>query len=641
MRKFCIILISILSLSTGLPAQNISSKSDSLKSLLKTAKNDTGRVNMLNDLVANLILSDRYDSANIVANEALILSEQLDYQPGVALSLRRMGVGLVQQGEYSRGLECLFGSLKINESMKNNDEIFKINNNIGNTYYGQGNYKSAIEYFMKAYAYKKNDAFTNSNIGITYLAERNYRLALVFLEKALALYSQTDDEMGLSNTINYIGTVYESQGSYGQALDYYCQALKIKEEIGDIQGQADALGGIGDIKMRQNLFDEAIAYQNKSILLATEIGYLISVQESQRRLSEAYEAIGQKDKAFDHYKIHISIRDSLYSSEELRKTVSAEMNFDFSKKRAVEMAIHDEELKRQQTVRNAFMTGFLLVIIFSMFMIRSYKRERKQKNIIKEQKRLVDHKNQEITDSINYAQKIQRAILPSTDYMNKLFPEHFVSYQPRDIVSGDFYWSFTDGVSKYLATADCTGHSVPGAMMSMVGTSLLNEIVIERGIKKPDQILNVLRDEIIRAINHEGADEERKDGMDISLVKITNLEMESAGANNSIYIVRNGSLMEIKADRFPIGKYITHLPFTLNTTELKNGDTIYMQSDGFADQFGGEKGKKLMIKRFKEWIIELSSFSMQQVKLELESRFNSWKGTEPQVDDVTVLGIRI
>ena len=649
MKKFCIISIIALNSICGAFSQSTTRTTDSLRTLLKSTKNDTHRIILLNTLSAYLIIADSYDSALIIANEALLLSEKLGYQAGIASSFRKQGVARIQTGEYARALENLLQSLRINETLNNREEIFKLQNNIGNLYYSQGNFESALSWFMKAYAQKKNDAFTNSNIGITYLAKEDYKLSLVFLEKALKFYSQNDDDNGVSNMIAYIGTVYEQEGSYGQALEYYSQALKIKEEIGDLQGQSDALGSIGDILFKQKKYIEAIAYQNKSIEISRTNTCLSSVQESEGKLFEIFEALGDTIQAHNHYKKYISIRDSLYNEKELEKTVRSQMNFDFDKQQAIERAVHEGEIRRQQILRNSFIAGFALVLVFSIFIFRGYKKTRKQKSIIEEQKRLVDHKNQEITDSINYAQRIQRAILPSDEYLNKLFPNHFVCYKPKDIVSGDFYWSFTDGISKYLATADCTGHSVPGAMMSMIGASLLNEIVIERKITSPDQILNTLREEIIKAINHEGADEERKDGMDISFIKITDRKLECASANNSIFISRRvpkdaltvPSLIEIKADHFPVGKYITNTPFKLETIQLYEGDIIYTMTDGYCDQFGGDKGKKLMIKRLKDWIIELDSLEMSQIKMELECRFNNWKKSEDQVDDVTIVALKV
>lgn len=642
MKKFCIISISLLGLISATFGQTTTRMTDSLRTLLKSSKNDTNRVIILNTLAAYLIIGDDYDSSLMVSNEALLLSERLGYQAGKASSLRKQGVARIQSGEYARALECLLQSLRINETLNNREEIFKLQNNIGNLYYSQGNYESALSWFMKAYAQKKDDAFTNENVGITYLAEKNYKLALVFLEKAMKLYSQKDDDSGVSNTMNGIGTIYEYQGSYGQALEYYFQALKIKEDIKDIQGQIDALSGISDIYIKQKKYNQAILNENKSLMMAKEIGYLSSMQKSEDRLHKAYDALGLKDKAFEHYKKYILIKNEIYSEEETKKTIRAEMNFDFDKQEAISKALHVEEIKHQQTQRNIFIFGFILILVFSTFLFRSFKKTQRQKNIIEEQKRVVEEHQKEVSDNLSYAAKLQRAMLPSQEYINQSFPENMVTFFPRDTVSGDFFYNYRDEKSIYFGVADATGHGISASLTASLINSLLNEIIVERKIESPEMILNALKLETVKSLNQIGANEERKDGADISLCRIINMRLECSCANNPIYIIRDKNLIEIKGDKFPIGKHIVDLPFTLKTFDLQKGDLIFSFSDGLSDQFGGPKNKKIMSKNFKSWLIELSSLEMPQIKMELECRFHNWKGPQgSQTDDVTIFGVRI
>lgn len=623
-------------------AQGTSETVDSLRTLLKSSKNDTNRVIILNTLAAYLIIGDDYDSSLMASNEAFLLSERLGYQAGKASSLRKQGVARIQTGEYARGLENLLQSLRINETLNNREEIFKLQNNIGNLYYSQGNYESALLWFMKAYAQKKDDAFTNENVGITYLAEKNYKLALVFLEKAMKLYAQNDDDGGISNAMNGIGTIYEYQGSYGQGLEYYFQALKIKEDINDIQGQNDVLSGISDVYIKQKKYNQAISNEEKNLRMAKEIGYWASVQETENRLHRAYEALGQKDSAYFHYKNYISIRDSIYSEDQTKKTVRAEMSFGFDKRQAIEEAVHSEEIKNQQTQRNIFVFGFLLILIFSTFLFRSFKKTKKQKNIIEEQKRIVEEHQKEVSDNLNYAAKLQRAMLPSQEYINQSFPDNMVTFLPRDTVSGDFFYNYRDERGIYFGVADATGHGISASLTASLINSLLNEIIVERKIESPELILNALKFETIKSLNQLGANEERKDGADISLCRIINGKLECACANNPIYIIRDKNIIEIKGDKFPIGMHIIDMPFTLKTFDLQNGDLVFSFSDGLSDQFGGPKNKKLMSKQFKSWLIELSSLEMSQIKLELECRFHNWKGIHGnQTDDVTIFGVRI
>lgn len=647
--KKIILLITLLGLITDLRAENTKYFIDSLKLVLKTCPNDSTRVKSLNELSAYLVDMDSYNEALIVAQQAKVLSEKLGYRAGVASSLRKMGVNFTQQGNYPKALDFLLKSLKINDSLKVFREIFMLNNNIGTVYCLQKDYRKALDYFFKASSYKNNDAITISNIGWAFFGQGKYQSSIVYYEKSLKLYNESSDKRGIANMLNNIGTTYEYLNQDDKALKYYFESLKIMERIEDNQGQIDALSGIGDILIKQKKYKDAIEYENKSLMLAKQIGYLYSVQETEKQLSEIYDKIGKKNRSYEHYKRYILIRDSLYDSEQTKSTVRAEMNFDFDKKQEIEKlqqdkkdAIQIEKLKQQHIQLNAFIWGFTLILIFSIFLFRIFKKTQKQKNIIEEQKKIVEHKTQELTDNINYASKIQKAVLPSEEYMKVNLPEHFLITKPRDIVNGDFYWLYRDGNDIYFSTADCTSHGSSAALLTMIGSALLNEIVIERKITQPDLVLNTLREEVIKALNKSGATEERKEGMDLVFCKLSDMKLECACANNSIYIIRDKELIQIKSNRYPIGKYlIDSPPFTLHTMALQKSDILYTFSDGFQDQFGGPNNKKLMSKQFKEWAIELSTLPMIKIKQELENRLINWIGEGEQTDDITVLSIRI
>ena len=260
---------------------------------------------------------------------------------------------------------------------------------------------------------------------------------------------------------------------------------------------------------------------------------------------------------------------------------------------------------------------------------------------IEEQNEEIMQQNKDITDSINYAKRIQTAILPKKNTITELFEEHFVLYKPKDIVSGDFYWASLKNGKKIIAAVDCTGHGVPGAFMSMVGSSLLNEIVNEKNITSASDILNALRERLIQTLQQTGAEGENKDGMDISLCVIENNTLEFSGANNPLYFIRNNELIEYKSDKQPIGIYHGEFKsFTSQKINLQKGDCFYIFTDGFADQFGGEKNKKFLYKKFQSKLLELQDKNMEQQKSALNEIFESWKGINEQVDDVLIIGIR-
>ncbi|MCU0472578.1 MAG: SpoIIE family protein phosphatase [Bacteroidales bacterium] len=260
------------------------------------------------------------------------------------------------------------------------------------------------------------------------------------------------------------------------------------------------------------------------------------------------------------------------------------------------------------------------------------------------QKDIIEQKNQSITDSIQYASRIQTAVLPPVGFLTEWGLENFILYRPKDIVSGDFYWGVRRNNKIIVAAGDCTGHGVPGAFMSMLGHAFLDEIINTREIADAATILNFLRDEIINTLKQKGTTGEARDGMDISLIilDLRTGKLDYAGANNPLYIIRDGNLIKYQADRMPIGIHFTSFsPFTNQNIEIKKGDYLYIFSDGFADQFGGPKGKKYMYKPFQELLLRNHAKPMELQKEILDNTFEKWKGDREQVDDVMVIGIRV
>jgi serine phosphatase RsbU (regulator of sigma subunit) len=261
------------------------------------------------------------------------------------------------------------------------------------------------------------------------------------------------------------------------------------------------------------------------------------------------------------------------------------------------------------------------------------------------QKEQLEEKNKDITDSINYAKRIQEALLPPMELRENLFPESFILYKPRDIVSGDFYWFAEKNGKRLLAAVDCTGHGVPGAFMSMIGNSFLGEIVNERLLTRPALVLDKLRSMIIRSLKQSDAESGANDGMDISLLSFhqaENMKVEWAGANNPLWLMRKGECIVYNPDKRPISYSRGNtLAFTNHTIDLQKGDTLYIFTDGFADQFGGEKGKKFKYKQLQEVLLSIQNEPMKKQEEHLAKIFANWKGSLEQVDDVLVVGIRV
>jgi len=321
-----------------------------------------------------------------------------------------------------------------------------------------------------------------------------------------------------------------------------------------------------------------------------------------------------------------------------------------------------KQIEKQKLITYFVFVALILVTGLGYFVYVNYRNKKKANDILQEKNRLITLQKEEIqeqkevaemqrdqisyqkkhiTDSIHYALRIQRAILPSLELFTDEI-EHFVLYKPRDIVSGDFYWVNKKDNLWIVIAADCTGHGVPGAFMSMLGVSFLNEIVNNKNIHKPDQILNTLRDNIVSALKQEGAENGVKDGMDITVCAMdySTGVLEWAGANNPLFIVQDGVLNHVKADKMPVAIHEVMEPFTLHTFKLNKGDTFYTFSDGFVDQFGGSNQKKFLSKNFKDVIMTLQDKTMFEQGVKLDEVFEEWKKDVEQVDDVTVIGLR-
>jgi serine phosphatase RsbU (regulator of sigma subunit) len=281
--------------------------------------------------------------------------------------------------------------------------------------------------------------------------------------------------------------------------------------------------------------------------------------------------------------------------------------------------------------------------VFSLFIYRSFRTTKKQKQIIEEQKKIVEDKNKDIMDSINYALRIQQAILPDEKKWERLLPDSFKLYLPKDVLAGDFYWLEENENYIYVAAADCTGHGVPGAMVSVVCSSALTKAVLEDKLTNTNEILDRVREIVIEKMSsNEG---HLRDGMDVCLIRINKnnrKEIQYSGANRPLYIIKaNGVLEELSPDKQPIGWMEETSPFKAENKVLEQGDMLYLTTDGFADQFGGQKNKKLKTKGMLELFINVHSLSLSEQKEKIHTYYSDWKGNGDQTDDVCVIGIKV
>ncbi len=421
------------------------------------------------------------------------------------------------------------------------------------------------------------------------------------------------------------------------------QEVKIAEQVEMIRKQLARLDSLNrEIRNKQKTILE-----REKVLLDQEK----EIKQQKELIQTQFEKVNSQNKILAEQQENIAIREKEISSKEsIIKDQDSRINQQL------------KEIEKQKLITYFVVVALILVTGIGYFVYVNYRNKKRANEILEEKNRLITAQKDEIkqqkdiaemqrdqityqkkhiTDSIHYALRIQRAILPSLELFSDEI-DHFVLYKPRDIVSGDFYWVNKRDNLWIVITADCTGHGVPGAFMSMLGISFLNEIVINKQIQRPDLILNELRDNVIKSLKQLDYQSDVKDGMDITVCTIDynrNI-LEYAGANNPLFLIKNGELNHIKGDKMPVAIHEEMKPFTLNTFKLKKGDTFYTFSDGFVDQFGGPNQKKFLTKNFKNALMSMQDKSMYDQGLALDQIFENWKKEVDQVDDVTLIGIR-
>ena len=623
-----------------------------------------------------------FDRAVSQFEQAYEISKKLNDDAGKANSLQMLGIIYQEWANYEKALECYQNSIKIYEVQNDKVGIANTLNNIGLVYKDWGKYseteyglyeQKALENFKNSFELMSelNDKYgmANSlvNIGSIYEKLDSVDLALENYHKALSFEEEIGDKNGSAGTLENIGVILSKKKMENEkALEYLNRSLEIRNELGNKQGIASTLQNIGSIHIKLKNYGKATDYLNQSLILARELNKKELVKDIYDAFSLIYDLQGNYKLAFEYYKKFIAVKDSMFSEESHERITELETKYETEKKqKEIELLnnkqkLQDEQIENQKNLIITFIIGFIMFIIFTILIIREYRQKRKanlllaeqkqeiqaQRDLATEQRDMIAIQKKEMTDSIHYALRIQSAVLPPENVLTSFLADHFIFYKPRDIVSGDFYWMNVKNNKVVVAAADCTGHGVPGAFMSLLGITFLNEIVNQSEILSADVILNRLRANIMKSLHQTGKEGEAKDGMDIALVIIDkeSMKLEYSGAYNPIYMIQdnNSEILEYKADKMPISIHtVENKPFTNNIIDIAQGTQIYLFSDGFADQFGGEKYKKFKYNRFKELLFENRNRAMDENKMILESTFNKWKGHHEQIDDILVIGLKI
>jgi len=678
-------------------------------------KKDTSDKNLLDFLGIYYAIAKFYseEDENIkkftaVCDKQLELFTLINDTNSIATVYHRIGSFYKYRSDYEQALDYFLKSLDLKRKVGNELGISYAYIGIANVFINWKKYEEAIKYYKFSLNASEQVSDTigiassYTGMGNVYTQINNIPIALKNHKKAYKYYLAINDYEGIALSLLNLGDIYIKTKEYDKALKVYNEALKITIEKNYKIRTTLIYNKIAQINMIEENYNLAIEYYNKSLIIAKETNYRKVIVTDYEGLAKSYKQIGKSEKAYDYLTQFYTLKDSIFNEEKHKQLAEIETKYQTVQK---EKTIKQQKFKLEKDKilnekrtyqRNFTLIILLLVFIVLIFVVRGYRNKRKanvllakqrdkieqQRNNVEKQKEIIEKIHYEVSESINYATKLQQAILPEHELLKNYLSEHFVLFKPKDKVSGDFYWwTYIEGHT-IITAADCTGHGVPGAFMSMLGVSFLREIVEKEYITNTGLILKKLRKEIIKALKQKGATGEQKDGMDMSIISInheTNV-VQFSGANNPLYLILNSELRilneesstyvklcdnskfkiqnlkllyevnkiqnlkllyEVKPDKMPIAIYDKMDNFTTHEIQLQKGDQLYMFSDGFADQFGGEKGKKFKYKPFKRLLLENAERPMSEQKEILNTTFESWRGKEEQVDDVVVLGIKI
>lgn len=586
--------------------------------------------------------------------KCLKIEQEIKNEPDIAFVLNNIADVYETQGNISGALDYYDRSLKMHEKINNPKGIAQAYNNIGFIYSNQGDLEKALDYYEKSYKIKKelNDksgmAVSLGNIGYIYVQKKVEYKAMSYFLLALKTAIEIDDKERMASVYSNIGGILHHQGNDKEAFANYFKGLELSKEIGDKDGVSHYMYNIGTLYHETGKIDSALYYGIESMKYAQEVGSPKLIRSAAELLKNTYKTKGNATKALEYFELYFQMNDSISNAETQKATYKQQLSYEYDKKetlaKAEQQRKDDENAatnKRQKIVTWSIGLGLFMVLIFSISLYKRFLLTQKQKHIIEEQKMIVDEKNTEILDSITYAKRLQDAILPPIKMVKEQFSQSFILFKPKDIVAGDFYWFEQIDELILFAAADCTGHGVPGAMVSVVCSNALNRAVKEFKITEPGKILDKVRELVVETFQK--SESEVKDGMDISLCsfnKKTN-QLKWAGANNPLWMIRNLELIEYKANKQAIGKTDTPAPFTTHSIQLQKNDTLYLFTDGYADQFGGPKGKKFKHAQLKDILKSIQTISTEEQAIYLNKQLTDWKGTLEQVDDILIIGIHI
>ncbi|MFL5762589.1 MAG: tetratricopeptide repeat protein [Bacteroidia bacterium] len=575
-----------------------------------------------------------------------------------------VGLLLYDIGKYDKALEQFIAAEKSADHLGDMRSMASAMQNIGMVYQSQTLYEKALVNYNQALAKFQEagaaDAVASvyTSIGALYYELNEREKALEYFLKALMISEELKDQKGIADGLNNAAVIYEELKNYDKAMEYHKRSLELSRAQSNIRGVSTSLYNLALIYKSKNQYDNAINYIDSAMIAAKSVSAFEMLKEYDKTLSEIYYIKSDYKTSLKYYTDYAAIKDTLVNQDRNKLIVEMSTKYQTEKKDKENQILKQQtelqnlSINRQRIISYSVTVVLLLVIVLAFYIYRGYQQKKRvnlqleEKNmLIQEKSKIVEEKNKDITDSIRYAKRLQTAILKPEETLGNYFDDGFILFRPKDIVSGDFYWFEKFGNLSLVAAADCTGHGVPGAFMSIIGCNLLSQAVNEYAITQPAAILNSINKGLNKVLQQKGDQLSVTDGMDIALCvyNAEKMTVEYSGAYNPLWIVRDGQLMDFAADKFPVGAFVDKevRKFGSQEVKVKKGDMLYLFSDGFADQFGGPQGKKFKYKQLQGVLIENSVKPCKEQRSMLVGALESWMGRLEQIDDILVIGIRI
>lgn len=586
------------------------------------------------------------EAARICAEAAYKRTLKLGQKKYIIEAEIQLAITYTDKSDFVKATLHLTNAEKLCEEIGDDEHLLIVLNSLGNCYSLQDQSKVAVGYYRRALTIcdklgkKRKMAVIMGNIGNLYYrgsgSNKSYLdTALVYYYGAFTVHEAERDTVHLISSLGNQALVLCDKRDFATAREKLSRSIVLIRNTNNVDALISYYNTLARILSFEGKKAEATVYLDSCEALARRIGSVHLITEVYISRSDNAAEAGDFKAAYEYHVKYTQLSDSILNADNFARAADIQNMYEREKK---QREIEKLTLRNQNQVIiiTSIIVFFIALVVFALIIYRRLQENRKQKSIIEQQRN-------EMLDSIHYAKRIQTALLASDTLLRENLSEFFILYKPKDIVSGDFYWAAKHEGKFIFCLGDCTGHGVPGAFMSLLNISKLNETINEKKIIRPDLVLNQVRSEIINALNPNSVGE-AKDGMDCSLCSFDfkNLQLQYAAANNGLVVVREKDIITLPADRMPVGKSPKDAqPFSLNTFQLQKGDIVYLFTDGYADQFGGETGKKFKIRNLYNAILSIKHLPMAAQKENLERLFEEWRGNLEQVDDVAIAGIQI